>query len=180
MSRVIGIDFSTTSAGVAIYTPNVVDPWTTHAVKSAGVRAETDAAFYSRMRELNANVLAIVEPTAADVIGIEGTFRGSGGSEARLHYAWHRFRESFAQWAPFAEIGFQIAPSSLKKFATGNGRAKKPEMVAAVRDRLGFEVRKHDEADAVWIAVAAGHAAGVPIQVKPLPEPVAKKKGARQ
>ena len=38
--------------------------------------------------------------------------------------------------------------SALKKFATGNGRATKPEMMAACRNCYRFEPRSHDEADA--------------------------------
>lgn len=38
--------------------------------------------------------------------------------------------------------------SALKKFATGNGRAAKPEMMAACRNHYRFEPRTHDEADA--------------------------------
>lgn len=49
----------------------------------------------------------------------------------------------------------QVNPSQLKKFFTGNGRAKKPEMVGAAR-RYGFAVANDDEADAVgmwWFLV---------------------------
>lgn len=42
----------------------------------------------------------------------------------------------------------QINPSQLKKFFTGNGRAKKPEMIAQAK-RFGFQVENDDEADAV-------------------------------
>lgn len=42
----------------------------------------------------------------------------------------------------------QINPSSLKKFFTGNGKAKKPDMVKAAH-RYGFKVDNDDEADAV-------------------------------
>lgn len=38
--------------------------------------------------------------------------------------------------------------STLKKFATGNGRATKPEMMAACRNHYRFEPRTHDQADA--------------------------------
>lgn len=41
--------------------------------------------------------------------------------------------------------------AALKKFATGNGRATKPEMMAACRSRYRFEPRSHDEADAFML-----------------------------
>lgn len=43
-----------------------------------------------------------------------------------------------------------------KKLATGSGRADKRAMVRAARDRWGLQVT-HDEADALWIALAAGN-----------------------
>jgi Holliday junction resolvasome RuvABC endonuclease subunit len=57
-----------------------------------------------------------------------------------------------------------VAPGTLKKFATGNGHAKKPEMVAAANEYLeglGHEPigkTRHDVADAIHLAryVAAG------------------------
>lgn len=47
----------------------------------------------------------------------------------------------------------EVAPASVKKALTGNGRAKKPEMVAAAR-AYGLPIKFHDEADAlgVWLA----------------------------
>lgn len=41
--------------------------------------------------------------------------------------------------------------TALKKFATGNGHATKPEMIAACRDHYHFEPRSHDEADAFML-----------------------------
>lgn len=50
------------------------------------------------------------------------------------------------------ELGLQepefVHVSALKKFATGNGRATKPEMMAACRNNYRFEPASHDEADA--------------------------------
>jgi crossover junction endodeoxyribonuclease RuvC len=48
----------------------------------------------------------------------------------------------------FGKPCFMINPSQLKKFWTGNGRAKKPDMVAQAK-RFGFSVQTDDEADAV-------------------------------
>lgn len=43
-----------------------------------------------------------------------------------------------------------------KKLATGSGKADKRAMVRAARDRWGLTVG-HDEADALWIALAASN-----------------------
>lgn len=42
-------------------------------------------------------------------------------------------------------------PSTIKSFATGDGHAKKPAMVAACKRLLKVAVTSDDEADAVWI-----------------------------
>lgn len=52
---------------------------------------------------------------------------------------------------------FDYAVSTIKKYATGNGFAKKPEMVKAVRE-WGYNVTNDHEADA--IAILMLHATG--------------------
>ena len=46
------------------------------------------------------------------------------------------------------------APQNTKILATGNGAAKKPDMVAAARDILRLTPRNDDEADAAWFMAA--------------------------
>lgn len=44
-----------------------------------------------------------------------------------------------------------VNPSTLKKFATGNGKASKYDMVMACKNRYNFQPRNDDEADAFWL-----------------------------
>jgi hypothetical protein len=44
-----------------------------------------------------------------------------------------------------------LSPSSLKKFATGKGNSKKPAMLAAARQQLGYQREDDNEADALWL-----------------------------
>jgi len=46
----------------------------------------------------------------------------------------------------------EVQPSSLKKFATGKGGAKKEEIMLAVYKRWGFEAQTNNEADAFVLA----------------------------
>ena len=49
---------------------------------------------------------------------------------------------------------WMMPPASLKKYATGNGNAAKIDMVIAARDRLGYEGKDDNEADALWLEQA--------------------------
>lgn len=54
-----------------------------------------------------------------------------------------------------------LSPSSLKKFATGNGSADKTGMALAAFKRLGREYGTDDECDADWLRVAGRFAYGL-------------------
>lgn len=57
-----------------------------------------------------------------------------------------------------AEIGaefYELKPTTIKKFATGSGRAEKQQMIAACKRLLGIEARDSNEADALFILEAA-------------------------
>lgn len=51
----------------------------------------------------------------------------------------------------------EVAPGTLKKFATGSGNAGKDEMLAASIRRLGYEGHDNNEADALWLLQMALH-----------------------
>jgi Holliday junction resolvasome RuvABC endonuclease subunit len=42
-------------------------------------------------------------------------------------------------------------PTTIKAYATGSGRAKKPQMIASLKTHFGIEIDSDDEADAIWI-----------------------------
>jgi Holliday junction resolvasome RuvABC endonuclease subunit len=54
-----------------------------------------------------------------------------------------------------------LSPSTLKKFATGNGSADKTAMALAAFKRLGREYGTDDECDADWLRVAGRFAYGL-------------------
>lgn len=52
------------------------------------------------------------------------------------------------------DVGARVVgyvPTTLKKFATGNGLAKKDQVMAACKRVLGIEPRDDNEADALWL-----------------------------
>lgn len=166
MTRFIGIDYSTTSTGIAIFDTLGLQ---THTVKSGPAEGGL-AGYYARVRDIAANVLAIVQPEPEDRIAIESpvVMGRRTDSEVRLHYAWHRFVESFHQWSPALREPSLVPPAVVKQLALGKekrlyGRAGKAQMLAAVVQHLGVTPRNDDEADAVWLAVGASVLSGVPV-----------------
>ena len=45
----------------------------------------------------------------------------------------------------------EVAPTSLKKFATGRGNATKPDMRVELLKRAGIDVRDDNQVDAYWL-----------------------------
>lgn len=89
------------------------------------------------------------EVTGADLVVIEGfSFGSQGNSFLDLAQLGGVIRFAlFDAGIPFVDI----APATLKKYATGYGRADKPDMVEAARVALGYLGHVHDEADAMWL-----------------------------
>lgn len=56
-----------------------------------------------------------------------------------------------------------IAPATLKKFATGSGKASKGDMILAIRAQ-GFDVKLSDETDAVALALMMAQAHGLRVR----------------
>lgn len=54
-------------------------------------------------------------------------------------------------WCEHNQIGYlRVNASTIKKFTTGKGNAKKPEMVAAAK-ALGYKILDDNEADAIHL-----------------------------
>lgn len=67
-----------------------------------------------------------------------------------------------------AQIPFYlVAPTTLKVYATGNGKAEKGEVTKAAETRLGYEGWNHDEADALWLRAMGTDLLGVPVAQLP-------------
>lgn len=98
-------------------------------------------------------VLAVVEdlPTHAMGAGKSGMAQGV----VRLAL--------LANGVPYAEI----VPATLKKYATGHGRAGKPAMRAALFEHTGVDERSTDKVDAAWLRHAGLDWLGAPEIVLP-------------
>lgn len=104
-----------------------------------------------RIQWLHDHVMKACEP--ADVVVIEGYSFGSKGRAVFdiaelggvIRYALH------CRGATVVEV----APSQLKKLATGSGNAPKDAVLVEAVKRLGFQDSDHNMADALWLLQAA-------------------------
>ncbi|PRB08793.1 crossover junction endodeoxyribonuclease RuvC [Microbacterium sp. MYb64] len=159
MTRFIGIDYSTTSCGIAIVEGS---HWQAFTLTSKPT-GDGLVAYYERIQALARDIIAVADPRLGDVIAIEGiAFAARGSSVDRLHYAWHRTVE-FIGKAQHADPPI-ITTNQVKQLATGKGNANKDEVLLATERRIPqTRVSNNDEADAVWIAVGASILAGEPV-----------------
>lgn len=60
-----------------------------------------------------------------------------------------------------------VAPATVKKYATGSGKASKLEMIRAADKRLGYVGASDNEADALWLRAIGCDLLGVPVAYVP-------------
>lgn len=165
--RVVGLDLSLTSTGLSDGRSTFV------------IQTKPSEVLEARLGRLVQGAMDFVlwspegrHQRLADLVVIEGASYGSKGSGVeqlsalRLmvrHRLWKR-------GVPFA----LISPSTLKTYTTGNGRASKPEMVAAVDARHGTDFAavklahgRYDMADALGLAAMGYDHVGRPLTVDP-------------
>lgn len=96
-------------------------------------------------------IAALITDIKPKIIGYERAHH-RGGAATRQALGFVTVIELAAERAMVPYIG--VASSTLKKWATGNGRAAKYEMVAAANEKFGLRLsdKDHDAADALLIA----------------------------
>jgi len=136
--RIIGIDASLTGTGVAVLEDGSLR---TERIESKKTGPE-------RLIEIRSLVCRI--SLGADLVAIEGY------AFAKPNQA-HQIGELGGVLRVMShELGLwvlEVAPSQVKKFATGKGNAKKEEMAVGIFKRWGREFKTNDEADAFVLAL---------------------------
>lgn len=160
--RVFGLDFSLTSPGVAFSSP----------LKARSFQPEGKG--HPRLEQICRAVeqharghhLAVVE--SASYGSVSSTYHQlAGGWHLATHALWR-------VGVPYATV----APSTLKKFATGDGHATKDQMVQAARHYwpkvMALYARKgaDDTADALFCAALGSLYLGRPLFPTPYPDAV--------
>ena len=140
--RIGGLDLSFSSTGFALHTGD------TFAYRVPD-KYKKDVSDWKRYRCGLIRAEVITQMWMCDLVLIEGYSRGSIQGREELGYLGESVRETLDN------IGvphISIAPMTLKKFATGSGRASKDEMKKAAVDLLGLGPKvRDDEADAAFL-----------------------------
>ena len=143
---VVGVDPSISSTGVAVLGP----------LTCAVLRIQSKPAgelLPERLGRMRRQVVAVheaVEVVEPSLIVLEGPAYGSNNQMTHmLSGFWWLLAHALEKVAPIAVV----QPSTLKKYATGSGRASKDEMVAAAaRGFSQVRIKGNDEADALALA----------------------------
>jgi crossover junction endodeoxyribonuclease RuvC len=135
--KIVGIDASLTGTGIAIL--------------NSSLRTEciqTGLTGSRRLVDIRERVRSIVE--GAELVVLEGY------AFARPNQAHQIGELGGVLRVLFYEMGLkviEVAPSAVKKYATGKGNAKKEDIAVAIYKRWGREFKTNDEADAFVLAV---------------------------
>jgi crossover junction endodeoxyribonuclease RuvC len=156
--KVVGLDLSLTSTGVAVATPNgaITDRITTKPVPNATLRERRD-----RLRRLVSPIRTYI--TDADLVVIEGPSYGSTTP--------HQHDRAGLWWLVIdcvmrADVQVvEVPPSTRMRYATGRGNASKDDVLTAVIRRYpNVDVNGNDEADALILAAMGARHLGHPLE----------------
>jgi Holliday junction resolvasome RuvABC endonuclease subunit len=147
------IGLSLTSTGLALVEEGMV--LDTGNVKSKGREGATYDDWHVRIlavsHEVRSQIHRWFDGHTIDLAVIEAPSFGSkfGNPHERAGLWWNTYREFFSVGIPIKTL----APKSRAKYITGNGNAKKPEVLAAARERWWNDIPNDDIADAIGLAM---------------------------
>lgn len=157
MTTFLGVDPSLTGTGIAIVRDGKVIDWNRYGYSLKQTATLEEKA--ERMMHVLKGVL-LAQGRHVDVIVIEGLSFGSKGQSTRdLAGLWWYLVCSLRQ------RGYTVltrSPQQRAKYATGNGRAKKAEVVAAVNETYGLDLKDDNIADAIVLAAMGARVYGDP------------------
>lgn len=170
MRRVLGLDLSLASTGLADVTDGAVQVWRK---RTTGREDASLAARHTRLRGIVRDLsdwwADDRHTVPVDLVAVEGPSLGQarqGGQHDRAGLWWLVMHDLHSRGVPVAEI----APAARAKYATGKGNASKDAVVAAVTRRyqtVPVELIGNDTADALVLAAMAARALGHPIDDMP-------------
>lgn len=154
---VLGLDLSLTSTGGALGSGGALggQPYT-FLIRSARKG-------WARMDSQVNRIGQAVKEYDPDLIAVEGPAYHSAAQGSYWHENAGLWWEVTTRIWKSGRPMVIIAPSVLKKFATGKGNADKGDMRIAAVTRFGLTQIGPDEADALWLAAACCQQYGLPL-----------------
>jgi Holliday junction resolvasome RuvABC endonuclease subunit len=148
---IVGLDLSLTRTGIA----------TRHGADS--IQTPEQLKGFARMRWIRARVNEWTNH--ADLVVVERVAYNSNTAHAKENAGlWHVVMIAIdARGIPWVDV----ASATRCKYATGNGRADKGQVLAAAIKRLPVDVTNHDEADAAWLCAIGHDLYGAPLAAMP-------------
>jgi len=157
--KVVGLDLSTCT-GLAVIVSGGIKP----SVHHTEVVQFKKLNGWPRVNAIACRIMEVVEQEEPDCVALEGYGFGQMASVVTLAEIGSVVR--FLLWQediPFLDI----PPSSLKKFVTGKGNAKKDQMILEVYKHYGYTSKTNDIADAIGLGMFGLCAMGVKFPAGP-------------
>lgn len=148
--RVLGLDLSLSASGVAYANGHVTT-----------ITNEDDLNGMDRIAHIVDTISrAVVAATELVMIEAPVFYPGhmSGARDIAQLNAIMRW-DLWVAGVPYMDV----KPSTVKKYATGNGNAKKLAVLRSAEKRLGYDGDSYDEADALWLRAVGWAILGVPL-----------------
>jgi crossover junction endodeoxyribonuclease RuvC len=161
--KVVGLDLSLTSTGVAVATENgaVTDRITSQPARKVG-KGDPPLTLAERADRLDKLVPQITDYCSyADLVVIEGPSYGSTTPSHDRSGLWWLVVDFLTPYTLVVEV----PPSSRMKYATGKGQIDKDLVLSAVIRRYPHvDVNGNDEADALILAAMGARHLGHPLE----------------
>ena len=151
--NIIGLDLSLTSPGMACLQVN--EDGSYQLIDFATCKTTADEPWKQRLSRVSTTVLQFVFKHTPKKIFVENySFGSTNGREIAGEVHGVTLFNLLEHGFPREHLHRNISPSSRAKFLTGNGRAKKSEVVKAVNELFGlnFKMKDNDIADACILA----------------------------
>jgi crossover junction endodeoxyribonuclease RuvC len=162
--RVVGLDLSLTSTGVACITSGPEAPWVERITSEPEGKKPTLNDRRLRIAGIRLRVLQLVGDPRLVVVEQPAFSRTTGQQHDRSGLWWTIVDALGRNGIPVAEV----SPTTLKRYALGKGSGKGTDkdkvLAAVVRRYLDVDVTGNDEADGLVLAAMGARALGYPIE----------------
>lgn len=145
----LGADLSLTRSGIVVLSEAGAVLW------RDSIQPKTKGP--ARLKAIATGLVDAIRGHSAEEVAIEAPFTGSG---PMMHVALHLAELHGAVKVALLDAGikppYYVAPTTLKKFATGSGKGEKSAVQLNVYKKWGQDFGSNDEADAYVLARIAG------------------------